>query len=107
MRIASSQGLGTAMSERLFRACFSDGDVVSDHERLSELAREVGVGNFEHLWGTDVLIPTVRRDEASARELGITGVPCILVDAKFMVSGAQESPHILDALRRAWACRGA
>jgi len=49
----------------------------------------------------------VRADEAAAQELGVTGVPCFLMDSKFMVSGAQGTEQILDVLQRAWARRAA
>ena len=45
--LASSQGLGDEASERLFRAYFCEGELVSDHQRLSELAGEVGVSDVD------------------------------------------------------------
>ena len=105
--LASSQGLGDEASERLFRAYFCEGELVSDHQRLSELAREVGVSDAHTLWESDAFIDVVRGDEAYAQELGITGVPCFLMDSKFMVNGAQGAAQILDVLRRAWARRAA
>jgi predicted DsbA family dithiol-disulfide isomerase len=105
--LASSRGLGDEMSERLFRAYFSEGDLVSDHARLNELAREVGVSDVGSLWQSDAFIDVVRADEVAAQELGITGVPSFLIDSKFMVTGAQGSEQILDVLQRAWARRTA
>ena len=105
--LASSQGLGGEASERLFRAYFCEGELVSDHRRLSELAREVGVSDADTLWESDAFTDVVRGDEAHAQELGITGVPCFLMDSKFIVNGAQGSAQILDLLRRAWARRAA
>jgi predicted DsbA family dithiol-disulfide isomerase len=105
--LASTQGLSDAMSERLFRAYFCDGELLSDHERLSELARDVGVTGADALWNGDAFAADVRADEAAAQELGITGVPCLLLDGKFMVVGAQGSHQILDVLRRAWSRRAA
>jgi predicted DsbA family dithiol-disulfide isomerase len=105
--LASVQGLDDAMSERLFRAYFSEGDLVSDHARLSELAREIGVSDVDSLWEGDAFTNEVRSDEAEAQELGITGVPSMLMDSKFMVTGAQGSDQILDVLQRAWARRAA
>jgi predicted DsbA family dithiol-disulfide isomerase len=104
---AATQGLGDAASERLFRAYFSEGELVSDHQRLSELAGEVGVRDVETLWDGDAFADVVRADEMAAQELGITGVPCFLIDSKFMVSGAQGAERILDVLQRAWARRAA
>jgi predicted DsbA family dithiol-disulfide isomerase len=105
--LAESQGAGEVVSDRLFRAYFSEGELISDHQRLSDLANEVGVGDVDTLWDSDAFADVVRADEATAQELGITGVPCFLMDSKFMVSGAQGTEQILDVLRRAWARRAA
>ena len=105
--LASSQGLGGAASDRLFRAYFSDGELISDHDRLSELAGEVGVTDVGALWESDAFSDEVRADELAAQELGISGVPAFLIDSKFMVSGAQGTEQLLDVLRRAWARRAA
>jgi len=105
--LASSRGLGNEMSERLFRAYFSEGELVSDHVRLSELARQIGVSDAHSLWESDAYSDEVRSDETAAQELGITGVPSMLMDSKFMVTGAQGSEQILDVLRRAWVRRAA
>jgi protein disulfide-isomerase len=105
--LATTQGLGSEVSERLFRAYFCEGELLSDHQRLSELAGEVGVIGVDELWEGDAFATEVREDEAAAQELGITGVPCLLLDGKFMVVGAQGSHQILDVLRRAWSRRAA
>ena len=105
--LASSQGRGDEANERLFRAYFCEGELVSDHQRLSALAGEVGVSDVDTLWEGDAFTDVVRGDEAYAQELGITGVPCFLMDSKFMVSGAQGADQIRDMLRRAWARRAA
>jgi len=105
--LASTQGRGDEASERLFRAYFCDGELVSDHRRLSELAGEVGVSDVDTLWESDAFTDVVRGDEAAAQELGISGVPCFLMDSKFMVNGAQGAAQILDVLQRAWARRAA
>lgn len=105
--LAASQGLSDEMSERLFRGYFCEGLTLSDHAQLNELAREVGVLDAALLWDTEAFARDVRSDEASAQELGITGVPALLIDNKFMVVGAQGVDHVLDVLRRAWARRAA
>jgi predicted DsbA family dithiol-disulfide isomerase len=105
--LASSHGLGNEMSARLFRAYFSEGELLSDQGTLSDLAREVGVLGVDALWESDDFTEVVRADEAAAHELGITGVPSFLMDSKFMVSGAQGTEQILDVLQRAWARRAA
>lgn len=103
--LSAAQGLDAPMSERLFRAYFCEGQLVSDHAVLSSLAAEVGVDGVDELWTSDHFSDVVREDEAHAQELGITGVPSLLLDGKFMVVGAQGADQILNVLRRAWARR--
>lgn len=103
--LSSHQGLGDEMSQRLFQGYFCEGRRLSDHDQLNALASEVGVLDAALLWDTDAFARDVRGDEASAQELGITGVPAILIDNKFMILGAQGADHILEVLRRAWARR--
>jgi predicted DsbA family dithiol-disulfide isomerase len=105
--LSTIQGLSSPMSKRLFRAYFSEGLLISDHDQLNELASEVGVSDAPSLWESDVFTSEVRADEKSAMELGITGVPALLIDSKFMVLGAQGVEQILDVLRRAWERRAA
>jgi predicted DsbA family dithiol-disulfide isomerase len=103
--LATAQGRGGAMSERLFRAYFSEGQLLSDHATLETLGTEAGVRDVAALWDDDAFSDDVRDDEYTAHELGITGVPTLLFDGKFMVVGAQGSDQILDVLTRAWARR--
>lgn len=103
--LATDQGRGEEMSQRLFRAYFSEGVPVSDRARLSALAAEIGIEGVEALWSSEAYTSQVREDESIAQDLGITGVPAFLVDRKFMVLGAQGAAQIADVLRRAWARR--
>jgi len=103
--LSATQGLSATMSQRLFRAYFSEGLLISDHELLNELARDVGVADAPALWESDAFTSEVRDDENTAMELGITGVPALLIDSKFMVLGAQGIEAMLDVLRRAWERR--
>lgn len=100
--LGSRQGLGSEIAERLFRAYFCDGQLISDHQCLNALALEVGITGVDELWSSEVCTEEVRADENAAEELGITGVPCLLLDGKFMVVGARGTDEILDVLRRAW-----
>lgn len=103
--LAMTQGLGEEMSDRLFVAYFSAGELVSDHATLERLAREVSVTGAGELWQSDAFVAQIRQDESRAEELGISGVPSFLVDEKFMVVGAQGAEQMLAVLRRASARR--
>ncbi len=103
--LAGSQGLALAMAERLFRAYFGEGLLISSHVVLDQLANEVGVTGSQTLWGGNDWVDDVRADEAQALELGITGVPSMVIDGRFMVVGAQSPEALLDVMQRAWARR--
>ncbi|MBD4446692.1 DsbA family oxidoreductase, partial [Xanthomonas citri pv. citri] len=79
------QGLQHAMMQRLFRAYFTQGRNVADHEVLADLAAEVGLGRQAALdaLASDAHADTVDADVAAARRLGIGGVPFFVVDGKY------------------------
>lgn len=105
--LATTQGLGLEMSQRLFQAYFCEGRLISDRDQLSELANGVGVTNPSSLWSSDAFELDVRADETTAHEMGISGVPAILIDGNIMVLGAQGTEKIALALRQAWQDRAA
>ncbi len=103
--LATTQDRGEQMNSRLFRAYFEEGRLISDHDVLNELALESGVVGAPELWNGDDFADVVRRDEATATELGLSGVPAFVVDEKFLISGAQGVEAIRGVLERAWARR--
>ncbi len=107
VHLAYEHGVQGAVKERMLKAYFEEGELMSDHATLVRLASEAGLDASE---ATDVLAgdsyaAAVRADEAEARELGITGVPCFVFDRRFAVSGAQSVEIISSALQRAWSER--
>ncbi|MFG1942961.1 DsbA family protein [Nonomuraea sp. NPDC048826] len=92
VEVATGQGLGEEMAERLFRAHFTDGLNVGDPEVLAKLAAEVGVRD------TGEGAAEVRDQIDRARRLGITGVPLFLFEGQFAVSGAQPLATLTAAI---------
>lgn len=105
LALAATQGREADLLERLFQAYFCDGARPGDHEQLSAIAAELQIDGAAELLASDQFASNVREDEAVAMELGITGVPSILIDGRFMVMGAQGADEILSVLQRAWARR--
>ena len=103
--LAATQGRAEEMLDALYRAHFSAGALLSDHAVLDELAANVGVTASADLWTGDDFAESVRADEARASQLGLRGVPALVLDSAFLVSGAQGADAFLDALTRAWARR--
>ena len=104
VHLAKRHGLQDAMKERLFRARFVEGRLVSDLETLVLLASEVGLDGaaVRATLAGDEFASEVRDDEATARELGINGVPMFVVDRAFGMSGAQPAEQLLALLEHAW-----
>lgn len=88
--------------QRLFRAYFTEGADLSDHEVLVGLAEECGLdpATVAAVLAGDDLSTEVRTDEATARELGVGGVPAFVVDRQFLVSGAQDTETFVRLLRK-------
>ena len=91
------------MLRRLFRAYFTEGATLSDHEVLAGLAAEVGMDGKAALavLAGDDFAEDVRADEAMAQDLGVGGVPAFVLDRQFLVSGAQDTETFVRLLRKA------
>jgi predicted DsbA family dithiol-disulfide isomerase len=107
VHLAETYGLQDAMKERLLRAYFTEGELISDHDTLVRLAAEVGLDQQEvrELLAGGRYAEEVRADERTAGELRISVVPTFVVDRKLGASGAQPPDALLDLLRQGWAKR--
>jgi predicted DsbA family dithiol-disulfide isomerase len=92
IEVAAGQDRAAAMSERLFRAYFTDGLDVGDPAVLASLAAETGVADTGQ-GGAEVRAQLTR-----ARELGIGSVPLFLFEERYAVSGAQPEETFLATL---------
>lgn len=105
--LANTQGLALEMNERLMRGYFGEGMLPSDHVALLQCAHEVGVEVPSGFFASDAFVAAVRMDEAAATDYGISGVPTMIFDGRFTLSGAQGTDTMLSTLRRAFARRSA
>ena len=103
--LAASQNLQEKMLERLFRAYFSEGSLISDFSILSSLALQVGVLGADQMLQGDEFAEIVRHDKNLAARMGIQAVPAIILDGRVNVSGAQGVNSMLDTLSTVWAGR--
>jgi predicted DsbA family dithiol-disulfide isomerase len=107
IHLASGHGVQDAMKERLLRAYFTEGELISDDETLVRLAGEVGLPADEvrAALTDEHQTAAVRGDEADARKLGITAVPTFVIDRALGASGAHPPDALLDLLRQGWSAR--
>ena len=90
---AAETGNQTALKLALFKAHFTDGKDVSDHDILVSVASSVGLDEerARDLLSTNLFAEDVRATEAEWQDRFITGVPAFIFNKKFMVPGAQET----------------
>jgi predicted DsbA family dithiol-disulfide isomerase len=100
-------GKESAMVGRLFRANFQEGVRVGDRKELARLAAEVGLdaAEAEEALADQRYASAVQGDEDEARALGISGVPFVLADREFGVSGAQSVEVLRRMLDMTWVKR--
>jgi predicted DsbA family dithiol-disulfide isomerase len=93
-----------ALKERILAAYFTHGEAVDDPATLLRLATEVGLdrARVEQVLASEEFEDDVRRDVAQAQAYGAGGVPFVVVDGRYGVSGAQPAELFGQALRRAW-----
>ncbi|HET7504530.1 MAG TPA: DsbA family oxidoreductase [Kofleriaceae bacterium] len=105
LHLAHDRGTQDAVKERLLRAYLTEGQPIGDPDVLATCAREAGLDEPEvrAVLEGDRYATEVRKDEALARELGITGVPFFVLAGRLGVSGAQPADVLLGALERAWS----
>ncbi len=101
---AKLNGVGIEAEEELFRAYFTDGKNIADHDTLAALGSNIGLNpeNIKNALATNAYSDEVHYDLREAQELGISGVPFFVLDRKYAVSGAQPEAVFLDALQKAF-----
>ncbi len=107
VHLGRHRGKQDALKERLLSAYLEEGALLSDPATLVRLAVEAGLdeGEATDVLASDQFASEVRADEAEAHALGISGVPCFVLDGKYAVSGAQPAQLLLSALHQAWSER--
>ena len=104
IHLAGEHGLQDAMKERLLRAYFTEGELMSDHDTLIRLATEVGLDADETraMLASDRFAAEVRDDERTATQFGISAVPTFVIDRAIGASGAHPPEAMLQLLHQGW-----
>lgn len=105
LALASERGLQPAVKDRLFEGYMKEGEPIGEPEALLRLGSQAGLDadEVQAVLSSDRYADEVREDEATARMLGITGVPFFVLGGKLGVSGAQPPELLLRALDQAWS----
>ncbi len=99
---AASRGIQHPMKLALFKAHFSDGLDVSDDTVLLSIAQEQGLprAEAEAALSAEHHANAVRAQERVWAENGISGVPTMIFNEKYLVTGAQPPAAYADLLRK-------
>lgn len=102
--LAASHGWQDAMEERLMHAYFNEGLAISEPDVLVSLYAEIG-GDAEEARETlqsNAFADEVRADEQEAMAIGISGVPFMVIDEQYGLSGAQPVETYTKAFNTVW-----
>jgi predicted DsbA family dithiol-disulfide isomerase len=99
---AGLKGKGVALKTALFEAYFTHGENIADFDLLVAKAETAGLDPAE---ARDVLETGRYSDEVRAAEdmwrgAGITSVPSVIVNRKYLISGGQPAEVFEETLRR-------
>ena len=97
-----------ALKEALLRAYHGEGKDPSRHEVLVEAAQSAGLdaAAARAVLASDAFAEEVRAEEQQSQAMGITSVPSIIFDNRYLVTGGQAPEAFEQAIRQILAERG-
>ncbi|MCC5777485.1 DsbA family oxidoreductase [Nitratireductor sp. B36] len=95
-------GVQDLLVGRLFALYFEEGADIGNSAVLVQAVRDAGMDAavVETLLATDADKAEVEQEIATAQQMGVTGVPCFLLEGRYAVVGAQEPATLADAIRQ-------
>ncbi|MDY0872678.1 DsbA family oxidoreductase [Dongia rigui] len=98
---AEAEGKQAALKHAMFKAYFTDGAKMSDHETLVKVATSVGLDEKKarQILADGTYTDDVRAEQAFYRQQGINAVPAIVINEKYLISGGQPVDVFERALR--------
>ena len=96
------QGQQHMLVEELFKNYFEQGKDIGKHSTLVEAAKKVGMDHdlVDELLQEDADVERIQEEDNLAREMGVQGVPCFVINNKYMIMGAQDPDVLANVLRR-------
>ncbi|QDH72399.1 DsbA family oxidoreductase [Brevundimonas sp. M20] len=90
-----------ALKKALFRIHFTEGRNLTDAGELTAAAQAVGLNRAEaaEVLASDRYVQAVRSEEALWQSRGISSVPAVVVEGKYLISGGQPPEVFEQALR--------
>ena len=97
--LAGKHDVQDAVVERLFQRYFLEGGDIGDIEQLVAIAAEAGIDETvtQDYLDSDEGVEEVANEDRQMRHIGVTGVPCFIIDKRYAVSGAQ-APEVFQRI---------
>ncbi|SFQ96141.1 Predicted dithiol-disulfide isomerase, DsbA family [Lentzea waywayandensis] len=105
LHLAGEKGIQHEVLDAVLRANFAQARSLFTPESLTEIATEAGLDAADVktvLEDPAAYADEVRADEQRARDIGVSGVPFVVVGERLAVSGAQPVELFGRALTQAW-----
>jgi len=92
IRWAGNTGHQPEVVQQLFKRYFEQGEDISDHQVLLDAAAAAGMERavVAELLAGDADRETLTEEEEAARRMGVGGVPCFIIDGRYVLNGAQD-----------------
>ncbi len=97
IRLAGKHNAQDAVVEMLFRRYFLEGIDIGDVGQLVAIAAEAGIDEARDYLESDEGVEEVTAEDRQMRQLGVTGVPCFIIDKRYAISGAQ-APEVFQRI---------
>ncbi len=109
VHLAAERGMQDAVKQRMLTGYLTEGEAIGTADAVRRLGVDAGLDATEvdDVLAGDRYADAVREDEATARALGISGVPFFVLDRRLGVSGAQPPEVLRSALDQARDAAGA
>ncbi len=98
---AEAEDAQDAVARALFDAYFARGLDISEHPVLLDIAERAGLdrGVVARLLEGRSDIGALEAEEAEARQMGVSGVPCFVINGRYVLQGAQETETWVRVIR--------
>jgi predicted DsbA family dithiol-disulfide isomerase len=102
IRWAGGIGKAAEMKQRLMDLYFTEGADLSHRAVLVQAAADVGLDpeDVRAALDSDRDVAEIEREVEAAKEAGIQGVPCFILDGKYAISGAQAPEDLAQAIEQ-------
>jgi len=102
IRWADGIGKAAAMKQRLMDLYFTEGADLSNEAVLVQAAADIGLDpeDIRAALDSDKDVAEIDAEVEAAKEAGIQGVPCFILDGKYAISGAQEPEALAEAIQQ-------